>query len=58
MSNSIMVAPDGNKYKVLVDFVQRGIAFSGFELANSQALVLAKKEHINNVYLYKETILA
>ena len=38
-----LVAPDGNKYKVLVDFVQRGISFTAPALANSQAVELAKK---------------
>jgi len=56
--SKVMVVGDGNKFKVLVDFVQRGISFSGAELANSQALEVAEKEHTTNVTLYKESALA
>ena len=52
--STVMVSKDGKKFKVLIDFVQRGVSFSGADLANSQAIDIAEKENIHSICLYKE----
>lgn len=35
--SQIDVLPDGNKFKVLVNYIQRGIVYSSAKLANHEA---------------------
>ena len=54
MSRSVIVTKDGDKFKVLVCFVQRGVTSNSAKLANEEAKRIAEKEHINNIKLYEE----
>jgi hypothetical protein len=35
--SQIDVVPDGKKFKILVNFIQRGISYSSADLANQEA---------------------
>jgi len=54
MTKSIIVTKDGNKFKVLVCYVQRGITFSSSKYANNEAMRIGKAEHIENIMLINE----
>ena len=53
MSRSVIVTKDGDKFKVLVCFVQRGVISNSAMLANSEATRIAKQESITNIHLYE-----
>jgi hypothetical protein len=55
MSRSVIVVKDGEKFKVMVCFVQRGVTSNSAQLANSEAKRIAKDEAITYVKLYEET---
>jgi len=51
---SVIVTKDGDKFKVMVCFVQRGIISNSAQLANSEATRIAKEEAISDIKLYEE----
>ena len=53
MSRSVIVTKDGDKFKVLVCFVQRGVTSNSAMLANSEATRIAKQESITDIHLYE-----
>jgi len=48
MSRTIVVVQSGDKFKVLVCYVQRGIEVNSAKLANAEAKRIGVNEHINN----------
>jgi len=57
MPRTIAVVRDfdkkGGGWKVLVNYIQRGIVFHNMETANNQALELSEKEHCDHLILAK-----
>lgn len=52
MSHNITVTETANhKFKVMVDFIQRGVEYNGKEIANTLAKQIAQSERITIVNL-------
>ena len=61
MATTIAVVPDGEKkgnFKILVNYVQRGITYSQRELANQEAVKLSGTMHHDHLILCKEAVVA
>ena len=59
MATTIAVVPDCDKkgyFKVLVNYVQRGITYSQMELANQEATKLSETMHTDHLILCKGEI--
>ena len=56
MSKSIIVTTSGKDgFKVMVNFIQRGVIYHSSTLANQEATKLGIKENIDNIRLIKES---
>ena len=58
MTTTIAVVPDHDTkggYKVLVNYLQRGIIYHSPELANQQAVNISEKQPCDHLILHKET---
>jgi len=45
MANVIQVVPDGDKWKVLIDYIQQGVSYNDPDLANHMAEEARNKYH-------------
>ena len=54
MATTIAVVPDGKRWKILINYIQRGIAFSTATLANREAIKISESEHCDHLILAKE----
>jgi hypothetical protein len=58
MSITIAVIKDGDSkeggWKVLVNYIQRGITYNSMQIANSQAVEISEHEHYDHLILAKE----
>ena len=57
MARTIAVVPDQDVkggYKVLINYLQRGITYHSFALANQEAVKISENEPFDHLILYKE----
>ena len=59
MTTTISVVPDHDVkdgYKVLVNYLQRGIVYHSPEIANQQALNISEKQPYDHLILHKKLV--
>lgn len=54
MTTTIAVTTEGKKWKVLVNYIQRGVAYSTAVMANHEATAISEKEHCDHLILAKD----
>ena len=54
MATTIAVTPEGKKWKVLVNYIQRGVSYSTAIMANHEATAISEVEHYDHLILAKE----
>jgi len=60
MPITIAVVKDGygkkGGWKVLVNYIQRGITYNSMQIANNQAVEISENEHCDHLILAKEEL--
>jgi hypothetical protein len=54
MATTIAVVPEGKKFKVLINYIQEGIAYPTARFANQEATKLSETRPTDHLILYKE----